>query len=388
MSSNLRLKNWIICSHADKELKVEEPHSKYDCKIQAGAACTDKRICPINDHDGFADSISIRNPRMSETTAMFWISKHIDSDYVGIAHYRRRFQLSEQELDTLLDGGIDFITSTQINIPFSFYKHYQRCCYIKDLDLLIDIVKKQYPSDLELLQREVNSTSFRKCNMNIFKADLFRDYSEWLFPLLDSFYNVCPVKTDNYMRRDVGFIAEFLTSVYISKLIDSGLKYREYPILEYSSADAIDDNSDINTQEALYDKCRLLFSQNNITKSFHLFLEKVLIDKVISSNNDQIGDLGVMYSIMEAERHSIPRTICDYLPLDFRSSLDEIVKMCSGLRNMIMIYSQSHSDEILSQLQRFLDLTGFSHVAVNTLLEQLGSPSDVQKALDSLNYKN
>ena len=78
-----KLIRYVVFSHVDKPTKVEIPKSKYEVSIQAGAALTDKRICEFNDHDGFTDSISDRNGRYSECTAIFWIGKHVESEYVG-----------------------------------------------------------------------------------------------------------------------------------------------------------------------------------------------------------------------------------------------------------------------------------------------------------------
>ena len=47
------LKLYIVSCHVDKPLTQTPPESKYDHMIQAGAALTDKRICPTNDMDEF-----------------------------------------------------------------------------------------------------------------------------------------------------------------------------------------------------------------------------------------------------------------------------------------------------------------------------------------------
>ena len=65
-----RLKLYVISCHTDKPLLEERPSSVYEIPIQAGAALTDMRTCAINDHDGFPESISDRNLRYSEVTAM------------------------------------------------------------------------------------------------------------------------------------------------------------------------------------------------------------------------------------------------------------------------------------------------------------------------------
>ena len=50
------LKLYVVSSHVDKPLKVKIENSKYEVPIQAGAALTEKRICEVNDYDGFFES--------------------------------------------------------------------------------------------------------------------------------------------------------------------------------------------------------------------------------------------------------------------------------------------------------------------------------------------
>ena len=111
-----RLAMYIICCHVDKPMEEGDLKSKYNIPLQAGAALTDKRICDLNDYDGFDDSISDRNKRYSEMTAMYWIGKHINTEYVGVGHYRRRFLLSDSELDKYMDKGFDIISSILIKL--------------------------------------------------------------------------------------------------------------------------------------------------------------------------------------------------------------------------------------------------------------------------------
>ncbi len=119
LQQDKRLKRYIISCHVDKPLLEEEPFSVYNCPIQAGAALTEKRICELNDHDGFPESRSDRNDRYSEVTAMWWIGNHIDTPYIGIEHYRRRFRLTDEEIAAYMDEGIDIITSYPICMSWS-----------------------------------------------------------------------------------------------------------------------------------------------------------------------------------------------------------------------------------------------------------------------------
>ena len=171
MSKN-RLSMYVICCHVDKAMDEGDLKSKYNIPIQAGAALTDKRICDINDYDDFPESISDRNKRYSEMTAMYWIGKHIDSEYIGISHYRRRFLLSDELLEDYINKGFDIITTEDYPLPQSIKACYIDEHYAKDWDLFMVILKEQSPEDVSLAEEVYSREYIHPCNMNIFKADI------------------------------------------------------------------------------------------------------------------------------------------------------------------------------------------------------------------------
>ena len=97
------LKLYVVKSHVDKPLEEEIKNSKYEVQIQAGAALTEKRICDVNDHDGFPENYAF--------------------------------------YESLADGK-----------EFHFW------------------------------------------NINIMKVDLFHEYCEWAFPMVDEYYKEIPLR--------------------------------------------------------------------------------------------------------------------------------------------------------------------------------------------------
>ncbi len=135
MSENL-FKLYIVSCHVDKPLTQAPPESVYDVQIQAGAALTVQRICEINDFDDCPESISDRNRRYSEATAMYWIGQHIDSEYIGIVHYRRRLDLTDADFEEFFRQSVDLITTEKIDLGTSIENDYRKVLYSCDWDLL------------------------------------------------------------------------------------------------------------------------------------------------------------------------------------------------------------------------------------------------------------
>ena len=73
--------------------------------------------------DDTGDNISIKNPYFCELTGLYWAWKNLDSEYIGLAHYRRHFSLKGnknklltlKETDKLLDS-VDIITPNKRKI--------------------------------------------------------------------------------------------------------------------------------------------------------------------------------------------------------------------------------------------------------------------------------
>ena len=54
----------------------------------------EKRILGYQGDDA-GDNISEKNPYYCELTGLYWAWKNLDADYIGLAHYRRHFDQSD-----------------------------------------------------------------------------------------------------------------------------------------------------------------------------------------------------------------------------------------------------------------------------------------------------
>lgn len=78
----------FICTHKETRFKKGEIYTPLLC-----GADYHKEIKILGDNTG--DNISIKNKNYCELTGIYWIWKNINSDYIGVCHYRRYFNLKK-----------------------------------------------------------------------------------------------------------------------------------------------------------------------------------------------------------------------------------------------------------------------------------------------------
>ncbi|MCR5178419.1 MAG: DUF4422 domain-containing protein [Lachnospiraceae bacterium] len=357
-----RLKLYTVCSHVDKPLEQEPPVSAYECRIQAGAALTDKRICDLNDHDGFPESISDRNRRYSEATAMWWIGDHTDTPYVGITHYRRRFALTDEQIAGYMDDGIDAVVPVPDRMQWSVEKDYRTIFYSTDWDLFMWIIGSYAPADHELATQCFAGDELHSCNMGIFRSELYREYCEWAFPMLDAFYRQSPEKTDLYQRRDVGFIAERLTHLFIRKLAVQGKRIAQSEIVSLKSAasyTAESENCDRSDPDEIYRNCDSLYRQDQIGKCAYLLAEA----GEQNAMDERLYALEEVLGVAQMESDHCPQTMHDYLPKEMRQDLATLITSYDSFRELIRRYLARGSEADRRELKGYIERTHFSRIA-------------------------
>ncbi len=363
-----RLKLYIIGSHVDKPLTVAPPRSVYDNPIQAGAALTDKRVYELNDHDDFPESISDRNPRYSEVTAMWWVRKHIYSPYIGIAHYRRRLAVSDDQIAAAMDEGVDLITSTQMIMEWSIEENYRRNLWSSDWDLFMDILGEYAPQDLSFAEECFRSHQIHLCNMNIMKAELYKEFCDWTFPMLDAFYRKSPEKTDIYLHRDVGFIAERLSHLFVMKMKASGKKVIEAEIVDLQSSDW-DPESECDTGDfdAVWNACDRLYQARQITRCHRVL--SAAIHKG-GENDDRLKALLDVMVTGTLERAELPQTMHEYLPKELRFDLATLLATYDGFKKVLLLWDSRGDEASGKLLSDYMALTHFSKVAARRILQE------------------
>ncbi len=214
--------------------------------IQVGSALSEDTF-PEMLQDNTGDNISEKNPFYCELTAQYWAWKNQDLDYYGFFHYRRFLSFNKINkhpyflLDDISQGNydlmgynldnsdklIDKISQYDIIAPYpeemyqSAYDYYATAPYqyIKDLDLIINIINEDFPQYALACKNYMVSTKLVFCNMYILQKKYFNEYCQFLFDVLAK-YEKASDKT-GYTKQEMrteGFLAEWIFGIYFNYL--------------------------------------------------------------------------------------------------------------------------------------------------------------------------
>ncbi len=208
-------KVYMTKCHVDKEVNIPALPEWIE-PIQVGAALTDKRISELTDHTG--DNISNRNGIYSECTAIYWMWKNAPkTDYIGLCHYRRHFDIPQDNLNTIETSDIDVLVTT----PTFVFEGVEKflLSYVPKSDFMVfkNAIKNIHPEYMETAEKFLNSRFYPPCNLFIMKYELFQEYAEFVFSVtfeIERFYNERGfIRQDRYM----GYLIECLLGIFLMK---------------------------------------------------------------------------------------------------------------------------------------------------------------------------
>ena len=192
--------------------------------------------------DSLPDNIADRNYTYCELTNIYFVWKNMDklldadTQYIGLCHYRRRFNTAQ------LDSCLEFwrpaiVCSTPAGIgnntidrqyklahnadDWEEFKGYLRECYYHRENEGVTDKWLNYPA----LVAPYNCFVMRK--------DIFIDWADRLFPVLEDFYRKHKEdidKRDNYQRRAMGFLGERFTSWFVTQQAARGQEVVSLPM--------------------------------------------------------------------------------------------------------------------------------------------------------------
>ena len=168
-------------------------------------------------YDNTGDSISDKNPNRCETTAHYWVWKNrLDTEdkYVGICHYRRILDLSDDDLRRIKANDLDVVLPyPMIHYPNAAIQH---TWYVpeKDWELMKQVVSDLYPESGAYFDEVFSRPEFYNYNMMLAKKAVFADYCEWLYPILDRIEELSEPKGIERHDRYTAYLSESLETLY------------------------------------------------------------------------------------------------------------------------------------------------------------------------------
>lgn len=200
-------------SHKDRQLRSRRKHADYIRPIQAGAALASRAFLDLRDDVG--DNISAKNGNYCELTAGYYAWKHSSADYKGLCHYRRIFDLSDEQMQRILsDGGIDVILPyPSVHFPNIFSQHVR---YVADRDwnAMLLALEERAPDYRDKLECLFCGQYFYNFNMVIAKREIFDDYCGFLFSVLKRTEDLAAPAGKKRSDRFAGYLGENLTTLY------------------------------------------------------------------------------------------------------------------------------------------------------------------------------
>lgn len=260
----------FISSHKDAECLKDEPFYP----IQVGAEKTKKEL-PGFLRDNKGQNLSEKNDKYCELTAQYWVWKNArKSEYVGFFHYRRylsfakrrfpetiygtveasyldreikeKFGLNKDQIEKLVEG-YDVILPQQrkvTDLPNSGKTNRQLYLssgflHEKDLNIMLDVIREKYPDYASCAEEYLEDNETYLNNIFIMRWELFEQYSEWLFDILEECDN--RIDYSDYSTeaiRTLGHLGERLLNIYIRHLrSNNDLKIRGLQMVYFLNTD-------------------------------------------------------------------------------------------------------------------------------------------------------
>ena len=186
--------------------------SKHIIPIQVGAALTDIKIADVR--DDFGDNISERNRHYSETTALYWIWKNAEADYLGLCHYRRLWENLDFVVGFLQNDEIDVVLPVPTLCVHSVLEDYMKRYIPEVYPIMLETLKEKSPDYFEASKEIYAGQIFYACNMLIAKREALNKLCEWMFPIVFEIEKRVGDLADPYKNRYAGFCTERLITLY------------------------------------------------------------------------------------------------------------------------------------------------------------------------------
>ena len=188
--------------------------------------------------DDTGENISERNGNFCELTGLYWAAKNLDSDYIGIVHYRRYFAsrlhrferkkrrvIGHEELNAILATTNVVLPKERHYFIETNYTQYIHAHHEQDLRVTRAIIERKCPEYLPAYDTYMSKTHGHHFNMFVMKKELLQHYCTWLFDILfelEKELDISSYSTND--KRVFGFVSERLLDAW---LITNNIAYEE-----------------------------------------------------------------------------------------------------------------------------------------------------------------
>lgn len=194
--------------------------------------------------DNTGENISTKNPNFCELTGLYWAWKNLDSEYIGLVHYRRHFTikkfkhkkekfskiLTRDEIEEKLEKCDIILPKKRNYFIETIYSHYAHTMHIEPLIETGKIIQEKYPEYYDEFQNLKKTTKMHAFNMFIMKKEYLDKYCTWLFDILFELEKRIDItQYDAFHARLFGRISERLLDVWIKT---NKLKYEEVKVMD------------------------------------------------------------------------------------------------------------------------------------------------------------
>ena len=359
--------------------------------------------------DNRGDHISYKNRAYCELTTQYWAWKNVKADYYGFCHYRRYFSFSPRNMRESDCGCLvypylnryvqkllcinrkkieekvrqyDFLIAKGISVYVlgakNVYEHYKKAVGLKEEDLVLfyRILRKRYPQLRSAAEAYLKGRIFYPCNMFIMRKELFIQYSQMLFTILEEFEQQADMNLySKEACRTPGHLGERFAGIYFTYLRQQGgyrLGELQMAMIAHTQAETFEKPSkgeipvvfaaNQSYVPVLYVCIKSLTECLNPARQYHLYVfhtdlmeeHRQIFRKGFTAKNIRIDfvDVGVYitgYSL-KAKEHITKETFYRFLILDILKDCPKAVYLDADLivqRDIAQLYDEELGECLL-----------------------------------------
>lgn len=197
----------------------------------------------LNEKTG--ENISELNERLNECTALYWIWKNTNSEYVGLNHYRRYFYnthlkysanyLSQKKIHYILkEKKYGIILPELKRLPISVLDNISGVVgnelSNKAYETVVMFMKKRQPDYIDSFRTVMHGNLLYPCNMFVTSRSILDLYCQWLFSFIIEAARELDVSLHNKtQKRVIGYFAEAMITCWLMK---QDIRIWELPITD------------------------------------------------------------------------------------------------------------------------------------------------------------